>query len=73
MGRMGAKNGKRLLHLIAQRVRGTFRGTSEKGAWNIVFHGILLRSWFFVNRLIIIVEHKMEFRGTFVEHCSTKR
>ena len=27
----------------------------------------------FVNRLIIIVEHKMAFRGTFVEHCSTKR
>ena len=27
----------------------------------------------FVNRLIIIVEHKTGFRGTFVEHCSTKR
>ena len=73
MGRMGAKNGKRLLHLIAQSVRGTFRGTLEKGAWNIVFHGISLRSRFFVNQLIIIVEHKMAFRGTFVEHCSTKR
>ena len=73
MGRMGAKNGKRLLHLIAQRVRGTFRGTSEKrGVEHSVPRNFVAQSDF-VNRLIIIVEHKMEFRGTFVEHCSTKR
>ena len=48
--------------------------------WNIAKRGVehsvprnFVAQSDFVNRLIIIVEHKMGFRGTFVEHCSTKR
>ena len=47
--------------------------------WNIAKRGVehsvprnFVAQFDFLNRLIIIVEHKMRFRGTFVEHCSTK-
>ena len=48
-------------------------------AWNIGKRGVehnvprnFVAQSDFVNQLIIIVEHKMELRGTFAEHCSTK-
>ena len=69
MGRMGAKNGEK-----------TAPFNCAKSPWNIGKRGVehsvprnFVAQSVFVNRLIIIVEHKMAFRGTFVEHCSTKR
>ena len=48
--------------------------------WNIGKRGVehsvprnFVAQYGFVNQLIIIVEHETGFRGTFVEHCSTKR
>ena len=48
--------------------------------WNIGKRGVehsvprnFVAQSVFVKRLIIIAEHKMAFRGTFVKHCSTKR
>ena len=48
--------------------------------WNIAKKGVehsvprnFVAQSVFVNQLIIIVKHKMVFRGIFVEHCLTKR
>ena len=69
MGRMGAKNGEK-----------TAPFNCAVCPWNIEKRGVehsvprnFVAQSDFVNQLIIIVEHKMGFRGTFVEHCSTKR
>ena len=68
----------------ARKMEKTAPFNCAKSPWNIpwnigkrgVEHSVprnFVAQSVFVNRLIIIVEHKTGFRGTFVEHCSTKR